>query len=222
MPMQQTTNKPILTLAYLRQQFDYYNKLCFEGTLPTPVLRINNARTMLGCVRYKKEHRLFRKPRFCDFTLSISAYYKLTPEETDDIILHEMIHLDILCHQQHDDSAHGPLFRQRMKEINERFGRHITISHKGKLQLNSEKKVQNIIAVAQLNDGTWTISRVSPSRFHELQRLLPRSFKLQSIAWYNTRNPFFCNYPRSLTPKLYRISKADLDKELQGAIEIKQ
>lgn len=217
--VEETIRQP-LSLAYLREKFSEFNAMCFEGTLPTPVLRISNSRTMLGSVRYKKERRLFRKPSFHDFTLSISAYYRLNASELEDVILHEMIHLDILCHQQVDDSAHGPLFRQKMEDINHRFNRHITISHKGKLTPNSNKKMQNIIAVSHFEDGRWGVTRVSPSKVHELQKSLPRYYKLQSISWFNSSNPYFANYPRSLTPKIYRVDEEELHRELEGAIAI--
>ena len=48
----------------------------------------------------------------------------------EDTIIHEMIHYHILSNQLQDTSAHGKLFRKMMDDINARFGRNVTISHK--------------------------------------------------------------------------------------------
>lgn len=211
----------IVTLAYLRQKFALYNQQVFEGRLPVPRLKVNNSRSMLGCVRYKSKKQLFRQRVFYDFTLSISAFYDLEENVLEDTILHEMIHLDILSNHMIDDSAHGPLFRQKMAEINSRFGRHITISHRGKLQqAPKDKPVQNVLAVSQLEDGSWGITRPSQSKVFELYRDLPKYFHLKETRWYNSRNPYFCSIPRSLRPKIYKITKEELDKELEGAIPL--
>lgn len=211
----------IVTLQYLRRRFDEFNKLVFDSRLPEPRLKVNNSRSMLGCVRYKTKQRFLRKKEFYDFTLSISAFYDFEEEVLDDTILHEMIHLDILTSHLIDDSAHGPLFRQKMEDINARFGRNITLSHRGKLeQAPKDKPVQNILAVSVLEDGAWGITRPSQSRVFELQKCLPRYFRLKETRWYVSRNPYFCTIPRSLTPKIYRIEKSVLDKELEGAIEL--
>lgn len=211
----------IVTLAYLRRQFDEFNKLVFDGRLPVPRLKVSNSRSMLGCVRYKSKKPLFGKRKFFDFSLSISAFYDLDEEVLDDTIIHEMIHLDILSNHMIDDSAHGPLFRQKMDEINARFGRHITISHRGQLDMAPKNRpVQNILAVSQLEDGSWGITRASQSKVFELYRDLPRFFSLRETRWYHSRNPYFSSLPRSLKPKIYRITKEVLDKELQGAIPL--
>ena len=118
----------IVTLPYLKRQFDEFNKLCFDEQLPMPRLREGRAKTMLGCVRYKKEEGFLRKERYYDFILIISSRYDMPEDMLEDTILHEMIHLYILTSHQKDDSAHGPLFRSIMKQLNTHYGRHITIS----------------------------------------------------------------------------------------------
>ena len=212
----------IVTLDYLRRHFNEFNRLIFDERLPLPRLRISSARTMLGSVRYKRQRSLLGKTTFSDFTLSISAFYDLTEEMLDDTILHEMIHLDILSNHQVDDSAHGPLFRQKMDEINRQFSRHITIAHHGQLQkAEAGRPVQSVIAVTELEDGTWGITRPSPSRIIQISRELPRYYKIRQIRWYNTLNPYFTTIPRCLKPKIYKADKATLDRELVGAREVK-
>lgn len=211
----------IVNLAYLKRRFDEFNRLIFDSRLPLPRLRVSNSRSMLGCVRYKRQRGLLGKTTFSDFTLSISAFYDLNEETLDDVILHEMIHLDILSNHRIDDSAHGSLFRKKMNGINTLFGRHITISHRGKLeQAPKDKPVQNIIAVTELEDGTLGITRPSPSRVFDIYHNLPKYYKIRQTRWYNSRNPYFTLIPRSLKPKIYRVDRNTLDKELTGALEL--
>lgn len=198
-----------------------FNEQCFGGSLPVPVLKISNARTMLGSLRYRKERRLLGRTRFSDFTLSISAFYDLPQEEVDDTILHEMIHLFIISRNMKDDSAHGTLFREMMKELNSWFGRHITVSHRGRLPQADQKNSQNIVAVTQFHDGSMGVTRPSMSRIFEINRALHIYYKVESIKWFNSRNPYFNSFPRSLKPKIYKADAETLQTALADAIPLK-
>lgn len=176
---------------------------------------------MLGSVRYRKERKLFGGIKYSDITLSISAYYDFEQEELDDTILHEMIHLWIICSKSGDDSSHGLLFRSIMNDINQRFGRNITISHKGSLKQTAQRNVQSIIAVAEFPNSSFGITRVSMSRVFMLHDQLPRYYKVKAIRWYHTCNPYFNAFPRAFKPKIYKADKVVLDKELTGAVELK-
>ncbi len=211
----------IVTLPYLREKFRAFNAMCFNGCLPEPRLRVGKARTMLGNLRYKKEKGWLGTTRYTDLTLSVSTYYDLSQEDLDDTILHEMIHLYIICSHKRDDSAHGPLFRKIMNEINRRFGRHITVSHRGELQKSDTGKCQNIIAVSVFRDGTTCITRAALTKVFLLHREIPRFPEIESVAWYHSRNPYFDTFPRALTPKFYKVGKDILDRELSGALPLK-
>jgi hypothetical protein len=211
----------IVTIAYLRNRFELFNTQYFADRLPVPILKVSNARTMLGCLRYKKERRILGRTRFSGFTLSISAFYDLPQEEIDDTILHEMIHLYILSRNIKDDSPHGRMFRQIMHELNSRFGRHITVSHRGRLRQAEKKQTQNIIAVTQFCDGSVGVTRPSMSRIFEINRTLPLYYKVKSIDWYNSRHPYFNSFPRSLKPKIYKADTETLQTALADAIPLK-
>ncbi len=210
----------IITLKYLRERFRTFNGLCFGGCLPEPRLRVGNARGMLGSVRYKKQRAASGEVRPTDITLTISAFYDLPERETDDTILHEMIHLYIICNRTPDSSVHGELFRKIMNDINLRFSRNITVSHKGALQQSRQKACQNIIAVSELHDGTFCITRASKTRIFRLNKDILRLYDIKSLKWYNTVNPFFNTFPRSIKPKFYRIRQDILSRELSGAIPL--
>lgn len=42
-----------VTIEYLEKAFDHYNHLCFGGLLPRPKLRLSQAKSKLGWIRYK-------------------------------------------------------------------------------------------------------------------------------------------------------------------------
>ena len=118
----------IATQAFLDSRFETFNTLCFGGALPPVPLKLGRAVRTLGACTYRKKRHLFGRMEYYGFTLRISTRYDLPEAELEDILLHEMIHYEILVNQRRDTSAHGRLFRARMKEINEGFGRHIRIS----------------------------------------------------------------------------------------------
>lgn len=124
----------IPTLTFVRERFAYLNGLIFEGRLAEPVFKVVKARTFLGKVSAKLVRQgILAKPVLQGPpVLKISSGFDLEPEKWDGIIAHEMIHLYILTSGLKDRSAHGPLFRSMMADINARFGLGITISSKEK------------------------------------------------------------------------------------------
>ena len=119
------------TIPYIQEKFDTYNALCFEGKLPAVPLKLSRARTFLGRLEYKRKYNFWGRVTKCtDFLMRVSTYYDLPEDQLDDIIIHEMIHYYIAYFCIKDRSAHGPVFRSMMKDINKKYGRHITISTK--------------------------------------------------------------------------------------------
>ncbi len=211
----------IVTIEYLREQFAAFNKLCFGSALVEPKLRVGSARKMLGNVRYKREKTFLGGTRYKDITLSISNFYDLPREELDDVILHEMIHLYIICTHKKDSSTHGALFREIMRDINQRYGRHVSISHRGRLAQSPRKKVQRIVAITQLKDGRYCVTRPSTTRIFYTNQALLRLNEVRHVAWFATSNTYFDTFPRSIRLKLYRTDWDILERELADAIPVK-
>ena len=117
-------------IEYLRIRFDHLNAMCFGYSLKPVRIELMRSRTQLGQLRYMRRKKLFGGWRYDDFTLRITSVVDMDEALLEDTLLHEMIHYSILSSQKQDTSAHGVLFRQMMEEINTRFGRHITISHR--------------------------------------------------------------------------------------------
>ena len=118
------------SLSFLQEKFDYFNGLCFGGCLPRVRLRVSHARCYMGQLRYKRRRSLLLRTRITDLVISVSDFLDLSEAEVEDTLLHEMIHLHILLSGRRDRSAHGPLFRAKMRDFNEQFGRHVTVSYR--------------------------------------------------------------------------------------------
>ena len=120
----------IVTLPLLEKRCETFNHDCFADAVPPVPIKLGRAVRSLGTCAYKKRRKFFRKWEYYDFRIRISTRFDLSESDWEDVLLRERIHYEILSRQLKDTSAHGKLFRARMKEINERFGRHIRISYR--------------------------------------------------------------------------------------------
>lgn len=210
------------SLDYIQQKFIEYNRLCFDDELPLLPFKLSNARTFLGQLKFTKKRNLWGKWHYQDFVFCINTAKDMPEELLEDTILHEMIHYYILYHQLHDSSAHGKLFVQKMNEINKRFNRHISISHK-RTEEENEKDLQirtHFICVSQLEDGRCGITIATRTRLFELWNEMPKFPKVITNKWFISKNPFFNRFPRAITPKIYIIEKQTIEDNLKDAKEL--
>ena len=211
------------TVEYIREHFDLYNRQMFGGTLPVPPIHLTNARTYMGQMVCKKRVGLFGKKHFSDFRLRISQRFDFDETELQDTIIHEMIHYYIAYNQIDDTSAHGATFRQMMNDINARFGRHLTISHRTsreeRLQVIGSQPRPRIFAVLTMTDGYHYIKAVPriEQRILTMHRRLASSPLVTSIAWYFSVDPFFALFPVSMGTRVQRVNPADLQSHLTTA-----
>lgn len=207
------------TLDYVVAKFNEYNALCFEGRLPLPKFQMSRARTFMGKVSYKRTRSFWCRCHYGDFVFRISNRRDLPEAEVEDTILHEMIHLDIMSSQQRDTSAHGRLFREKMRDINSRFGRHITISHRLTVadKANDVERRRHFVCVSHMNNGRWGVTLAAHTRLHELWERMDRVPEIVSHSWYLSTDPFFNRFPRSRTVKVYRVTKEEIDVHLCDA-----
>lgn len=210
------------TRDYVQRRFDEFNALCFGGELrPIPV-RLSRARSFLGQITYRREHRFFGRSRNESFVLRISTLFDLPPDELDDVILHEMIHYSILSRQLKDDSAHGALFRSMMDDINRRFGRHITVSHRRTAEDNARDTAvrQHLVCHVCFRDGRSGITVAAHTRLLSLWDDLSRWSEVSEFRWHVTRDPFFNRFPRSKVLKVYRVDPVELEEHLRSAVPL--
>ena len=197
-----------LTIDYLRQAFEHYNNLIFDGKLPVPKLKWSRAKTRLGQMACKRKMS-WRRTKFYDFSISVSNYYKLTTEQIDDVLIHEMIHYSIAYTGLKDTSAHGIVFRSMMDKINRTFGRHITISVRTRnLQPRTAQHPKDYLILAlKMKDGKYFLSSVNPSAAGKLAISLARTREIAHYAWYQSQDEYFHSMPRVRSLRGRQVSK---------------
>lgn len=209
----------IPTLDYVKRKFDEYNALCFDGSLQPLPIRLTRARSYLGQVAYKRRRTLWGQVMVTDFELRISTKIDRPEEVVEDTILHEMIHYWILSNGLRDTSAHGPLFRTKMAEINARHGRHICITHRAsedEKDGDTERR-PHLICLIRLSDGRRGFFVAARTRLFALWDEVAALPQIAEWQWIVTTDPFFNRFPRALRPKLYKLTEAERAAHLGDA-----
>lgn len=212
----------IPTVEYIQSQYGRFNSLIFEGRLPDVPIKPSRAKTFLGRVEYKTKRGLFGVvTRHTGFVLKFSTHYDIPEEEVQDTVIHEMIHLYIAYFNVHDTSSHGRVFRTMMKEINENYGRNVSISYKGTQGEIQDKTIrQHIICVTEFSATRHGITVCSESKVRQIKADLPKRYRYLSARWYTSTDPYFNRYPRSISAKIYSITEEMLALHLKDAEEL--
>ena len=211
------------TIPYVEKKFEEFNRLMFDGKLPMLPIELSDAKTFLGVCVYKRKRTMWGKVVCYDFKLRINTRIDLDEREVEDIIIHEMIHYYIGLNRLVDTSAHGRVFRQMMSDINERFGRHIRISHQPtpeqKVQLCGTKRRWRVVALVAFKDGRAGI-KVLPrvvTKIRNYYDVVGRKSCIERIELYMTNDVFFNQYPCSAALRVHYIDQAEVEKHLEGA-----
>lgn len=207
--------------AYLEDKFREYNAEIFGSSLEPVEIRLSKAKSFLGKLQYRYVRNIFGKiTGLKDVVIRINTRYELSEEELQDTLIHEMIHWYIISHGIKDTSTHGKYFRSMMADINSRFGRHVTVSHRKKdgVLVESEQTIrENIFCVSRLKDGRTGLTVVSQSSYAPIRRSLRRLYPITSMTWYKSSDPYFSRFPRSRTPKVYLVDPTELEAALQNS-----
>lgn len=216
-----------ITIPYIRSKFEEYNRLMFGGSLPMPAIRLSNAKSFVGLCTYRKQKTLLGKTRHTDFTLRFSTRIELSEAEIEDTIIHEMIHYYIGYHQIPDTSTHGQVFRQWMNGINQKYGRHITISHKSskeqREQAVDKRRHWHVVAVVEFHDGRKGI-KVLPRVLQSILKYynaVGGSSEVASVSLYMSNDIFFNRYPNSSVFKVHIMEPEVISSHLTDADRLK-
>lgn len=197
----------------VRQAFDRFNALIFRGQLPEVEISVTSARSYHGQLSYQRECLPTGKWRYSDFRLQVSNRFEMETEQFEDTVIHEMIHLFILTNQQQDTSPHGFIFRSLMREINKRFGRNITISHRRTAsQTQTDSRPQpRLFCISTWDDGRRYLSFSTSNRqvLAEIERKIRLLPDVVSHRWYVSPHPYFSRYPRSRTLRFFKMAPHD-------------
>ena len=201
------------TVEYLEERFDTFNRMCFEGALPQIPIKLSNARSFVGRLQYRPVRDwLGRIVRREDFVLRISQRFDLPEAEIEDTLIHEMIHYWIALEGLRDTSTHGELFRAKMKEINGRHGRHLTISHRSTPEeLDRDTSIRSHhVCVSRLADGRTAVTVAASTCVPRIRRMLRWSPTVRSGVWFVSQDPWFNRFPRCRTAKLFPVDPDEL------------
>ena len=144
-------------ITYIKKKFEEFNKQMFAGKLPMLPIELSNAKTFLGQCVFKIRRLPNGRTEKYDFRLRINTRVDLSEQELEDTVIHEMIHYYIGINQLNDTSAHGQIFRRIMDDINVKYGRHLTITHKvtkeQREQAYEKRQRWHVVAVVEFKDG---------------------------------------------------------------------
>ena len=211
------------TIPYIEQKFDEFNRQMFGGKLPRIPIQLSNAKTFLGQCVCKKRRTLSGHTERYDFRLRINTRIDLPERELEDTIIHEMIHYYIGYNQLDDTSAHGQLFLRIMNDINRRFGRSLTVSHKSTLeqheQLQDRRVRYHVVAVVRFHDGRTGIKvlpRVLRSILHYYNNVVANR-EIAAVQLYMSNDVFFNRYPNSSALRVHFLDADTISQHLEGA-----
>lgn len=207
------------TIDFLENSFHRFNRDIFRNSLPTPIFHISQARSFMGQFKVERQASLLSKAKET-YHLTLSSLYDLEEATLEDVVIHEMIHYLIHYKKIKDTSSHGHHFRELMADINRRFGRHISVSHRcSKQELESDAaKAHSIVCLCTMTDGRKLVCRVSQSKVFDIHRAFQEWDKVEQEEWYWVYGSYFNRYRRVLTPRLFSVDKEGLDNIASGTL----
>lgn len=209
------------SVGFIRETFCRYNDLIFDGILPEIPFVLSGARTFLGKLEYRAVHDVWGNTvSRTDYRMKISTSFDIPETGIEDVVIHEMIHYYIAFCGIRDTSVHGAVFRRIMDDINRKYGRNVTVRHKcpsGMRSVCDGPLRTNCICVSTLSDGKRGVTVCPERKVAELGRLLPEYYSISDMKWYCSTDVFFNRYPRSRTPKIYRIEEKELENHLSDS-----
>lgn len=209
------------TLEYIKEKFDFYNRLCFDGTLPVPPIGLNMRYGEMGITRFRTVVEQDERYSNTDFSIEISIRRDLPEEEYIDTLVHEMIHYYIAYNNIEDDSPHGTVFHQKMHEITNAYGIRITIAFNpsDEYLVNSITRIR-YVCVADFEDGRMGLAVVAKNKMFALWHLMEEIDGVNKVSWYVSNRAIFERYPVSVSPELFIEDADKIHHYLTGAKEL--
>ena len=213
----------IPTVDFLQEAFDRFNLLCFQGKLPPVPIQLSKARTYVGVCACRKQRKWPGKTVYSDFRLRFSTRWDLPEPELEDTVIHEMIHYWIWLSGIKDTSAHGKVFRSMMADINARFGRHITVSHRTtreeREKMVDTRRKPHVVALVFFKDGRTGL-KLLPRKADAIARYrrgVLLSGRVSRIELYLSEDPWFNRFPTSSALNVIWCNEAEVREHLGDA-----
>lgn len=212
-----------ITIPYIKRKFEEFNQQMFAGKLPILPIKLSNAKTFLGMCCFKKRKDENGNVILYDFVLRINTRVDVPENVFEDTIIHEMIHYYIGYNQLKDTSPHGELFLTIMNGINEKYGRHISVSHdptkEQKEQLYDTRKRWHVVAVVRFHNGRTGI-KVLPrivQRITNYYNKVLGAKEVASIQLYMSCDVFFNRFPNSSALNVCFLEESEIASHLKDA-----
>lgn len=201
------------TLTCISSKFNEFNETIFGGTLPSVTIRISDSLGKLGSFEYpvRRVRGVYRptteRPldRCC---IRISSRLDMPENQLEDVLIHEMIHYKIWFDRLEDASAHGPVFRKMMNDINRRFNRNISVRGNVTGELSdSDTRVKNhYIAVTEWKDGTVGMSPVCRTWIFDIHARFSALKEMIGLRWYWSQDPYFNRFKTFRSSRYYKMT----------------
>ncbi len=115
-----------------------------------------------------------------------------------------------------------------MDDINRKFGRHVTISHrttKEQREAALDKRPRlRVVAVVTFKDGRQGLKLLPPveKKVSAYHRALMRSGRVSGIEYYQESDPWFNRYPTSSAFNVFFVPMDEVRKHLTPGNQIRQ
>lgn len=183
--------------AWLHASFDTFNRLYFDNALPCPRLSLSQSRTRLGSMSCKRK-LTWKGYRPYQYAIHVSTYYNQTERQYQNVLLHEMIHYYIAYKGIADTSPHGKVFRQMMKNLNEKYDWEISVSSRmseAKPASVQSSATSRLILLLEVRGRGHFVSVVNPKYASVMEHELQRLAEVKQHAWYQSTDAYFDSFP---------------------------
>lgn len=211
------------TLQYIREKFEYFNNLCFDGALVMPPIRLTSRYATMGCTKYSiiKDHA--GNLQYNNFSIEISIRRDLPEDEYIDTIVHEMIHYYILGNNLKDTSPHGVLFKAKMNEIKVKYGIRITIA----FDPSDEEMVKAIsrpryVCIIDFKDERTGVAVVAKNKVFHYWDAIVKSENVRSVKWYISNRAIFEKFHTYVSLGCNIVNADKVQHYLTGALELER
>jgi len=173
----------IITIPQVKEQFDKWNGIIFDGELPTPTFELMHTKSILGqfCPRKVLGQNVYK--------IRISTFYDRPFEFYVDTIVHEMLHYWIKYKGIKDTSSHGREWKKYAAQISNKYGLTITRTNPaggGVSQMVLDKKNERrvkmeYVYVCEMRNGRYGAGVVPPTKVSQFK---PRFDNWRSVVHY--------------------------------------
>lgn len=195
------------TLEYVKEKFEYYNKLCFDGTLTMPPIRLCLRKQVIGLTSLRDGH------------IEISVHDDLPEEEYISTIVHEMIHYYIISNGIQDDNPHGIEFCRIMNDIKEKYGIDAGIYYEpteDELIAKEERRKRHVFVI-EYNNGDIAFAVVAKNKLNAIICCISENDDIKAWKHCICDRAIFGAFPVQIIPRFFGIDSDTINRYLTGA-----